>query len=225
MADMRKIIRALAMPRQRMPVVALFCLGALLGEAALGAEPKVAVVVGRSGEAFIIDATVDVEVPLTIAWEVLTDFDHMTSILGNLTSSKVTSRDGNIWIVRQEGVARYGLLSFSFESEREIRLEPMKRILARSLSGTLKRMDSEARIAALDQGVQIKYHAESVSDSVLARMFGASFVRHEVEQQFVGMGKEMLRRHARAEPAGKALPLPVLGVEAAPVSAGTQTPP
>jgi uncharacterized membrane protein len=203
---MRGIVMDLpALPR-RLPAVVLFSLLALFGEVAFGADPKVVVAVGQSGEAFIIDATVDVEVPLATAWGVLTDFDHMTSILGNLTSSKVTSRDGNTWIVRQEGVARYGLLSFSFMSEREIRLEPMKRIMVRSLSGTLKRMDSEAKIVALDQAVQIKYHAESVPDSILARMFGASFVRHEVAEQFLGMAKEMLRRHSGAEPAGSHVP-------------------
>ncbi|MCX7163291.1 MAG: hypothetical protein NT083_09655 [Rhodocyclales bacterium] len=128
------------------------------------------------------------------------DFDHMTSILGNLTSSKVVSRDGNTWIVRQEGVARYGLLSFSFVSEREIRLEPTTRILAKSLSGPVKRMESEARIISRDQSVQIRYHAESVPDSVLARMFGAPFVRHEVREQFLAMAREMIRREPGAEP-------------------------
>ena len=200
---MRRVVAVFSNPLRRMPLVSLFCLLALFGEAAFGVEPKVAVTVGQKDEAFIVDATIDVAVPLPTAWEVLTDFDHMTSILSNLKSSKIASREGNTLIVRQNGVARWGLLSFSFESEREIRLEPMKRILAKSLSGTLKRMESEAKIAALDQGVQIRYHAESVPDSVLARMFGASFVRHEVEEQFLEMAKEMLERHARVVPAGK----------------------
>ena len=105
-------------------------------------------------------------------------------------------------------MARWGLLSFSFESEREIRLEPMKRILAKGLSGTLKRMESESKVAALDQGVQISYHAEIVPDSILARMFGASFVRHEVEEQFLQMARGMLQRHARTEPAAKPSAVP-----------------
>lgn len=224
-AGMRKLIQTLATALPRMPLVVLFCLGALFGEAAFGVEPKVAVAVGHSGEAFVIDATVDVQVPQATAWEVLTDFDRMTSVLGNLKSSKVTSRDGNTWIVRQEGAARYGLFSFSFESEREMRLEPMQRILARGLSGTVKRMESETKIVPLDQGVQIRYHAEVVPNSLLARMFGASFVRHEVGEQFLAMAREMQRRHARAEPAGKASALPVDGVEARPVSGGSQAPP
>lgn len=52
----------------------------------------------------------------------------------------------------------------------------------------------------MDQIVQIRYHAESVQDSLLARMFGASFVRHEVAEQFLGMAKEMMRRQAGGEP-------------------------
>ena len=197
---MNGIVQGRANPWRRMPLVALLCLLALFAEVALAGEPHVAVNVAQSGEAFIVDATIDVPVRLGMAWEVLIDFDHMTSILGNLKSSKVASRDGNTWIVRQEGVARYGLLSFSFVSEREIRLEPMTRILARSLSGPVKRMESEARIIAQDQGVRISYHAESVPDSVLARIFGAPFVRHEVREQFLAMSREMIRRQSGAEP-------------------------
>lgn len=181
----------------------LFCLLALSGGAAAAAEPKVAVSVVRSGEAFLIDAVVDVPVPAGPAWDVLTDFDQMASIVGNLTSSKTSSRNGNTWIVRQEGVARIALFSFPFFSEREVRLEPMKRILAKNLSGTLKAMESETTVIPQDEGVQIRYHSRSVPESILARMFGASFVRRESEKHFAALAGEMLRRHARAEPTDK----------------------
>lgn len=177
----------------------LLALLVLLGGTARGAEPKLAVSVGQSGEAFIVDATLNVQVPLPVAWDVLVDFDHMSSILGNLTASKVVARDRNIVIVQQQGVARFGLLSFAFESEREMRLEPMQRILARNISGTLKRMESETTLSAPGQGVQIQYHAEIVSDSAVMRLFGVSFVKHEIEEQFMGLAREMIRRQARGE--------------------------
>lgn len=205
---MREVVGVFASLPWRKPIVALCWLLTLFGQAAFAVEPKVTVSVGQKDEAFIVDAAIDVQVPLATAWEVLTDFDKMTSIVDNLKSSKIVSRDGNTWIVRQNGVARYGLLSFSFESEREIRLEPMIRIKSKSLSGTLKRMESESKITALEQGVQISYHAESVPDSMLARMFGGSFVRHEVEEQFLQIAREMLQRHARTEPAAKAAAAP-----------------
>jgi hypothetical protein len=188
-----------------MLVAAFFCLLALAGEAVLGVDQKIDVAVQQNGETFIIDATIDVQVSVDTAWEVMTDFDHMTSILGDITLSKVVARNGNTWIVRQEGNARYGPFSYSFASDREIQLEPMKRIVARNLSSTATRMDSEAQIVPLNQGgVQIKYHIEMVPGSLLARMFGLPFVRHEVAQQLQRMAREMTLRRDRAESAGKA---------------------
>lgn len=181
-----------------MALLFLSCLLALSGSTAVGADSRTAVTVEKSGEAFIVDATTEVPVSVETAWEVLTDFDHMASILGNLTSSKIVRHDGDVWVIRQEGIAKYGPFSFSFESEREIHLEPMKRILAKNLSGTLKKMESEADVVPFDQGVQVKYHAEIVFDSILGRVFGATFVRHEVEEQLLSMAREMQRRQARA---------------------------
>jgi hypothetical protein len=198
--------------RLRLRTNLMGCLAALLvallvtpqSYAASDTEAKVAVSVANKGEAFIIDATIDVPVAPQMAWEVMTDFDHMAVFLDNLKSSRVVSRNGNTWIVSQQGVAHYGLLSFSFASEREMRLEPVLRILARQVTGTARAMQSEAKIIPVNTGVQIQYHAETVIESTLARLFGASFLRHEVEEQFRGMGSEMLRRQAGAEPASEA---------------------
>lgn len=175
---------------------ALFCFWGLtpVCQAAPASEPKVAVAVVKNGETFIVDATLDVAVPPAVVWGVLTDFDHMTSIVSNLTYSRVMSREGNTWVVQQKGAARFGLLSFPFESEREIKLEPMRRVLAKNLSGTLKRMESEAQLIPTSAGTQVKYHAEVVPDSLLVELFGASFMRHEFEEQFSAMGREMLKR-------------------------------
>jgi uncharacterized membrane protein len=185
----------------RLVVFVLALLMAFLAHAARAPETALNVNATQLGETITVDATLVVAVSLDTAWEVLTDFDHMTSILGNLTSSEVLSRNGNLWIIRQKGVARYGFLSFPFESDREIHLEPMKRILARNLSGTLKRMDSEANLVFQEQAVQLRYHAEIVPDSLLGRFFGATFVRHEVEEQLQKMAAEMKRREVLAKQA------------------------
>jgi hypothetical protein len=188
------------MPLRALAGLVLSCLLLPLAGSALALEPGIMVAVRESGEAFIVDATIETEASLRLVWDVLTDFDHMAGILTNLTSSKVVRRAGNVLIVRQEGVATYGPLSLSFDSEREIRLEPMKRVLVRQLSGTVKRMESEASLTQMERGAQVKYHAEIVPDSVLARTFGAPFVRHEVEEQFPAMAAEMTRRGRSAAP-------------------------
>ena len=166
----------------------------ILGGTAFAADPGIKVAIERRGEAFIVDTTVDFAVPLRTAWDVLTDFDNMAGILSNLTSSKITARTGNTLIVKQEGKAKYGLFSYSFASEREIRLEPKKRILARQLSGNAKRFSSELELSRTESGSQAHYHAEVTPDSGLARTFGGPFIQHEIEEQFTAMATEMLRR-------------------------------
>jgi hypothetical protein len=154
------------------------------------------VAVSEAGETFVVEAMIRVPVTQRTAWEVLVDFDHMTGILNNLTSSRVARRDGDFLVVRQEGIARFGLFSYPFQVEREVRLEPMKRILTRNLSGSLKRMESEVRLIPAGKGqlMQIAYRAEFVFDSVIAGLFGTAFLRHEVEEQFLLMTAEMKRR-------------------------------
>ena len=172
------------------------CFFLILSCSAFGAEPQVAVSIQKSGDAFIVEARFDIEVPLLTAWEVLTDFDHMARILSNLTASKIIRRNGSTLNVAQEGMARYGIFTYSFSSEREIQLEPMKRIIARQVTGTARRFESETGLSTTDRGTRVRYHAEIVPDSGMARTFGGSFIEHEVEEQLTAMASEMVRRKA-----------------------------
>ncbi len=172
----------------------LICLS--LGSAHCGGK-EVTVTVSESGDGFIVKATIRPPVSPRTAWDVLVDFDHMASILNNLTASRVDSKNGNVLIVKQEGVARFGIFSYPFKAEREIRLDPPRRILARNLSGTLKRMESDLQLITGAHGVRIEYRAELAFDSIIAGLFGVSFLNHEVEEQFLAMVEEMKRREAR----------------------------
>lgn len=165
--------------------------------AAFAAAPELTVTVDKRGKSFVVDASVDFAVPLPTAWEVLTDFDHMAAILSNLSSSQIVSRSEQTLVVRQEGVARFGIFSYPFASEREIRLKPMQRIVTRQLSGNAQSFVSELRVSPGEHGTAVRYHAEIVPDSVIARTFGAPFVRHEVEEQFTALAAEMARRNTR----------------------------
>lgn len=174
----------------------LACTLLMMSCSAFGVEPEIIVGIEKSGEAFVVDATIKVPLPIRTAWEVLTDFDNMTGILSNLASSKIVRRTGNTLVVDQEGTAHYGIFSYSFASEREIRLEPMKRIFARQISGNAKRFESELELSQTGFVTQIRYHAEVVPDSGIGRTFGGHFIQHEVEEQFTAMVAEMKRRSA-----------------------------
>jgi len=188
-------------------ILVVFFLTCLIGGNSV-AEQDVIVAVREVGDGFFVEATVKAPVSRQTAWEVLVDYDHMTSILSNLTASQVARRNGNTLIVRQEGIARFGLFSYPFQVEREIRLEPMQRILTRNLSGSLKRMESEVRLKPSGNGspVVIEYRAEFVFGSILAGLFAVSFLNHEVEEQFQSMLAEMKRRDAQLVSGASAQP-------------------
>ena len=60
-------------------------------------------------------------------------------------------------------------------------------------------MESELRLVpAGADGVRIEYRAEFAFDSIIAGLFGVSFLNHEVEEQFQSIVAEMKRREAQA---------------------------
>jgi len=172
------------------------CLALVVSCAAFADKPEVVVGVEKSGDAFVVDARVDLPVPVRLAWDVLTDFDGMASILSNLQSSRIVRREGNTLYVKQQGTATFGIFSYSFDSIREIRLEPMQHIIARQLTGTASSFASDTALSASAHGTLVHYHAEIAPGSTLARLFGAPFVRHEVEEQLGAMAAETARRQA-----------------------------
>ncbi|MEY5100657.1 MAG: hypothetical protein RJA36_3376 [Pseudomonadota bacterium] len=148
----------------------------------------------RAESHFTVDMEVRAPVDLATAWAVLTDFEHMASFVGNLSSSQVVERRDNYLRIRQTGKARFGIFSSEFSTEREIFLTPMREIRAHGTGGNVKRMESLMRLEPEEGGVRLRYHAEVEPDFWLPPLLGPSLVRHETAEQFSAMIREMLRR-------------------------------
>jgi len=135
-----------------------------------------------------------VAVPPPIALEVLTDFEHMAEFVPNLSVSKVLAHEGRIFRIFQQGRANFGPLSFDFESERQIEVFPDGRLLSRGISGTSRYLRSELAIASLNDGIRLDYRIEMVPDRWLPPGIAIYFIRHELAEQFMALGREMERR-------------------------------
>jgi len=184
----------------------VLCLtAALVLTPALADESQVRATARRDGDRIIVDAEMRAPVTVRVAWDVLTDFEHMAQWIPNLQSSEVLSRGKDTLRIRQHGIAHYGVLSFSFRTEREIRLEPHHRIHASNVGGNVGRMESLATLSAAGDATRIDYHAEAVPEFWVPPVLGPAFLRHEVEEQFGAVIAEMVRRSPRA---GSAMPSP-----------------
>ena len=190
-----------------LPIILLACrvltalvLG-MLAFLAGGAElaPEFSIEVARSGETFIVHALLFAPVSRQEAWTVLTDFDHMTGFVPNLTESRVVERAGNRLTVAQKGVARFGALEFPFDSVREVDLNPEESVRSRNIRGNLRKLKSVTRLAEAEGGTRISYRVEAILDWWFSNAVGEAFLRHEIREQFDAIVKEMRRRHDAAQ--------------------------
>lgn len=163
-------------------------------------EPPIQVQVKKSGALIIVDADFSVAVTPRLAWEVLTDFDHMARFISNVQYSAVTVRQPGKLQVVQKGAATRGPLSFSFDSVRDIMLTPFELITTHLVSGNMKQLDGTTRLRTEGSGTHIVYHAESIPDTFVPPLVGTAFIAAESRHQFEEMRIEMLKRKAAAAP-------------------------
>lgn len=142
-----------------------------------------------------------VAVPPSLAQQVLTDFDHMAEFIPNLSSSRIVSHTGNIFVIEQQGRAGFGPFSIRFASERRVELRPGGWLISQAISGTAKATHSELHIQEEKRGTRIDYHLEMQPDQWMPSSLGVNFMRHELYEQFGALAGEMERRHK--SPAGR----------------------
>jgi carbon monoxide dehydrogenase subunit G len=186
-----------AMPKSilRLCLLALCCV-MLPAWADGAADDNTKVTVQKDGDTVIIDLSTTVQATPQEAWDVFTDFDHMTQFLPNLETSRVLEKNGDQWKVEQKGQAKHGVFSLSFESTKQFKLKPYESIQSHLISGTLKKHDSLTTLSPDGNGTRITYHAESISGVWVPPGLGTSVVQDEVRKQFQDMIGEILRRKA-----------------------------
>jgi hypothetical protein len=175
-------------------LLGLLLLQAFDGFALVDDERDIVVDVRQQGDVVIIDAKFHAPVAQNRAWEVLTDFENMARIVSNLETSAVLSRSEGRLVVAQTGSEREGMLSFSFETVRQVDLRPMSEIHSRLLRGSLKRLDGSTSLVARDEGTDVTSHGECVPGVWVPPVVGVLFTQRAARKQFAELRREMIRR-------------------------------
>jgi carbon monoxide dehydrogenase subunit G len=147
-----------------------------------------------TGENVIVDLSLVVAATRQQVWEVLTDFEHMSSFVPNLKESKVIGTSGSELKVFQRGSASYGPIDFPFESTREIRLTHFEKIQSHMISGNVRKMDGITELVEEGDNTRIVYHTDSVPGCWIPPIAGRHFIEHETREQFQELRDEILRR-------------------------------
>lgn len=96
--------------------------------------------------------------------------------------------------VAQTGRTSFGLLSFEFQSERELTLFPFGRLESRMLSGNMRKFAGTTLLEGSPGGTRIRYHSEAVPDTVLPLSLGRRLIESETRKHYREMRREILSR-------------------------------
>jgi hypothetical protein len=147
-----------------------------------------------AGEKVIVDVILAVPATRQEVWIVLTDFENMADFVSNLKESKVVSILGDTVKIFQRGSATYGLISFPFESTREIRLIPFDKIRSHMISGNMRMMEGTTQL--IDEGGQTRiiYHTDTIQEIWIPSIIVKVFIENEIREQFRELRNEIMKR-------------------------------
>jgi hypothetical protein len=167
--------------------------------------------VERDGDTFYVNARANVAVDPRVAWDTITDYEHMRDFLPNIERSKVIARQGTRLTV--EHVGQFPL--FFFDIPVRVRLavtqQPFERVVARSEPGEVDGVPQTLRsfsgtydltVITLERraGVRLEYESRfELADPlppIVGDLFGTAMVTKTVRLQFEAMVREMVRRQA-----------------------------
>ena len=152
----------------------------------------------KDGDTVLVEVDLAVRASQAEVWGVLTDYDHMADFISDLASSAVIARSGNTLDVMQKGTARYGLLSFPFETVRRVLLTPQSEIRSRIMSGDMMGSQIVTRIAANGPMTQVSVRSRYIPTIWLPPLIGTSVIASQTRKQWATLREEILRRRAPA---------------------------
>lgn len=151
--------------------------------------------VNMVGENIIIDLNFAVAATQQEVWEVLTDFDGMAGFVSNLEESKVVSVSSkDKFTIFQRGAAIYGPVSFPFESIREVRLIPHRKIGTHLISGNMRKLEGITHLIDDRGRTRVVHRTDAIPKVWIPEAVGKIFIEHEMREQFNDMRNEIIKR-------------------------------
>jgi len=178
--------------------IASLALAAALCTPAFALEQPISIRTARDGEFVTVSASVLMRVDLRVAWAVLSDYDHLSKFIPDMESSRVVSREGNKLRVEQKGDVGFFFYKESVNVLLEVDEEPPRRIVARSIEGNVKGLETRYELHSSGAGVRLDYTGRFVPAFSIPPLIGMPLVSRLIERRFRAMVEEIQRRDALA---------------------------
>lgn len=152
----------------------------------------------REGDFITFSASADLKVDQKIAWQVLSDYDHLADFIPDMKSSHIVLRTSDGAMVEQKGEFSFLFFHQPIDVVLAVYEEPQRRIIARAVSGNLRDMEGRYELLASDHGVRLSYFGRFTPDFYVPPLVGMPIVRNLMAKRFRAMVAEIVRRDALA---------------------------
>jgi len=153
--------------------------------------------VEQRGDLYAIHAEVAVVADAMVAWQVLTDYNHLAEFVPDLHLSRIISPPGRPVQLEQRGNAGFLLFKFALEVVLEVDESPPLRLGFRAIRGNMRQMRGEWRIekSVGSPHLILVYAAELEPSFWVPPLIGTMVMRRDVANQIAGVVREIERRH------------------------------
>jgi len=169
----------------------------LLGVVGSATAEDVTVEASREGTAVRVSAHATLRAPLDLVWRTLTDYERLPEFIPGLARSRVIEKRGAEVILEQAGEARLLFLAFPIEvTVASVARSPFV-LDVHLIRGNLRRLDGGYRIEPMERG-RLALHWNGLIEpwALLPPLIGELLMRANIENQFLGMVREIERRAA-----------------------------
>ncbi|SEB13566.1 SRPBCC family protein [Variovorax sp. YR216] len=179
--------------------VALLLAGALCVPAAANV-PQVEIETNGQGDDITVTASAEMLVDARIAWDVITDYDHLAEFIPYMRSSRVVQRDADRVVIEQTGMFSFLFYKQRVQAQLAVVESPPRRVMAHAVGGNLREMEGRYTLEKLPAGtVRLSYSARLVPDFAVPPLIGKAVMRTVLADQFSAMVREIERRDAEKE--------------------------
>jgi hypothetical protein len=168
------------------------CLGAM--------DAPVSATLMQDGDVYTISAEFTAPVDPQTAWNVLTDYDHMSSFIASI-HGHIRSEKGDDLLVHQVATGGFLIFTVSVEALLKIHEDPMTDIHFTDISGKdFKDYGGVWTLKTIPQGVDVVYHLVAERNSHTPGFVNGEVLRSSTGNLLKQVRTEMERRQAKAAP-------------------------
>jgi hypothetical protein len=167
----------------------------LLGFATRVRADDVWVNVDNSGAGCRVRGGFHVPVSDSLAWDVLTDYDHIGNFVSSMRSSQIVARDSSGLQVRQVAVGGVFVFHKRVQVLLQVREQPLRRIAFRDeLRKDFKDYQGEWRLSIERSVAVVEYELAAEPRAMMPRSICRSALGHTAHDLLEEVRAEMLRR-------------------------------